>query len=115
MYDKEWVATLATYPDGSPKRQAYKGPLYIRYTNVSTGRSIVRNQSGRAWIDIKPDETQVWRVLGYLGAGIKAGTKGYAAGEWLFHGDFVLTVAVGSFKVKRIHGTVTNLCHALAG
>jgi hypothetical protein len=116
VYDKELFTTLATFPDGSPRRQEYKGPLYIRYTNVATGRSIVRNQSGKAWLDVKPDKTQVWRVYdGHFGAAVKAGTNGYPAGEWLFHGDFTLTfTAAGSIGVKLIHATATNLCRALA-
>jgi hypothetical protein len=116
VYDKEEVATLATFPDGSPEREEYRGPLYIRYTNVSTGKSIVRDQSGKAWVDIRSDKTQVWRVYdGHVGVGVKQGTVGFPAGEWLLHGDFRLTFnPTGTVKFDLIHATAVNLCHTLA-
>ena len=115
VYDKEEVATLATFPDGSPEREEYRGPLYIRYTNVSTGKSIVRDQSGKAWLDVRPDKTRVWRVYnGRISVGVKQGTNGFPAGEWLFHGDFRLTFKpTGAVEFDLIHTTAVNLCRSL--
>ena len=44
--DREWMRTPATYPDGSPKVQDFKGVLVIRYTNTSNHRSVVRDATG---------------------------------------------------------------------
>src|SRR5690242_9431998 len=43
--DNERMRTLAAYPDGSPRVQDFAGRLVIRFTNVGTGRSVVRDAS----------------------------------------------------------------------
>src|SRR5262245_27025190 len=46
--DNEWMRTPATYPDGSPRVQDFKGLLVIRYTNTSNHKTIVRDATGTA-------------------------------------------------------------------
>ena len=36
--DGEQERILATYPDGSPEVQEFRGPLYVSYTNQSSGK-----------------------------------------------------------------------------
>lgn len=45
--DQEQYRTLASYPDGSPKVQEFRGPLVVRYTNTSTNESVVRDRGQR--------------------------------------------------------------------
>jgi hypothetical protein len=51
----EFAKTVTTYPDGSPQTQLFKGPLFIRFTNAETGKSIDRNASGNAFENLGPD------------------------------------------------------------
>ena len=53
--DQEQYRTLASYPEGSPKVQEFRGPLVVRYTNTSTNESVVRDLSGYAWFRYRAD------------------------------------------------------------
>jgi hypothetical protein len=46
---EEFAKTVTTFPNGNPQTQLFKGPLFIRFTNAETGKSIDRNASGNAF------------------------------------------------------------------
>lgn len=49
MVYQEQYRTLASYPDGSPKVQEFRGPPVVRHTNTSTSESVVRDLSSYGW------------------------------------------------------------------
>ncbi len=115
VYDKEYYRTLSSYPDGSPKLQEFRGPLYFRYTNESTGKSVVRNLTGRAWFEYRPDGGLVVPWVGHGGITVHVGNQGYPAGEWVLNGGFTLIVKADHNRtIDQYWGTRENLCHTLA-
>jgi hypothetical protein len=113
--DEEEVRTDATYPDGSPKVQEYRGPLVIRFTNTSNGRSVVRDVSGYALLHFRKDGGSVWYFDGGGSVGVPIGNTAYPAGAYILHGRFVLTITAGNTRdFHHVHATVENLCTTLA-
>jgi hypothetical protein len=105
------MRTLASYPDGSPQEQEFVGPLVIKYSNLSTGTSVVRNLTGTGFFFFDPDGTIRGHGLGHIGIGIHAGNVSPPPGEYVLTGsfDFVLNPdGTRSFDVQG--GTVENLC-----
>jgi hypothetical protein len=113
--DQEEVRTDATYPDGSPKVQEYRGPLVIRFTNTSNGRSVVRDVSGYAALYFKQDGGSIWYFDGGGSIGVPIGNKAYPSGSYILQGTFVLTLAAdGTRDLHPVQATVENLCTTLA-
>jgi hypothetical protein len=113
--DEEQFRTLASYPNGDPKVQEFRGPLYYRYTNQSTGKSVVRDLSGYAFFRYGQDGTFDGLFLNNGGITVHQGNHGYPAGEWVFHGQFLVTDdGSGSRHIDTFHASAENLCHTLA-
>jgi hypothetical protein len=113
--DEEEVRTDATYPDGSPKIQEYRGPLVIRFTNTGNGRSVVRDVSGYARLHFGRDGGSVWHFDGGGSVGVPIGNTAYPAGSYILHGRFVLTIGPGNTRdLRHVRATVENLCTTLA-
>jgi hypothetical protein len=113
--DHELVRTLQTYPDGSPREQEFVGPLVIRYTNLSSGKSVERNLTGTGWWFFDQDGTIRGHGVGHLGIAIHAGNTSPPPGEYVLTGafDFILHPdGIRSFSIQG--GTVENLCQTLA-
>jgi len=114
--DGEQYRTLKYYPDGSPELQEYRGPLYARFTNEATGKSVTPNLSGYGWFHLA-DGTGAVRQALYLNNGgttIKVGNRGFPAGYWVEHGQILITDnGQGSKVIHVIHATLENLCQTL--
>ena len=117
--DDEYYRNVAFYSDGAAHTQLFRGALVIRWTNTETDESVVRDQSGRAFLEYR--HNGLLRTLtaqsGHFSARLTAGSspgKGmyYVGGAWSavdIHPDATRTLVLGP------HGTSENLCRTLAG
>jgi hypothetical protein len=71
--DQEQYRTLASYPDGSPKVQEFRGPLVVRYTNTSTNESVVRDLSGYGWFHYGEDGGNHAFIASHIGVTVPDG------------------------------------------
>ena len=75
--DRERIRTLSTFADGTPQRQEVAGPLIVRYTNMATGASALRNLTGDARFDHGADgSSTITLVGGHLAVGLAASDPG---------------------------------------
>jgi hypothetical protein len=118
LRDEELSRTLTTYPDGSIHLQEVIGPLVFRFTNTSTGRSVIRNLDGTGLFDRGADGTSfaLFLVKGHMGAGLGPNDPGgpallYFTGT----GHTVVQAADGSRTIIYGKGPVENVCKTLAG
>lgn len=113
--DQEQYRTLASYPNGSPRLQEFRGPLVIRYTNQATGESVVRDLSGYAWFHYGSDGSIDAFIASHIGVTVHVGNSGYPAGEWVITGRSEVTVSsAGAIDVRLINATAENLCQTLS-
>lgn len=113
--DQEQFRTLASYPDGSPRLQEFRGPLFIRYTNTSTGDSVVRDLSGYAWFHYGADGGIDALIASHIGLRVPVGNTGFPAGEWVISGRSEVTVSsTGTINVRLVHATTEDLCSTLS-
>lgn len=113
--DQEQYRTLATYPNGDPRLQEFRGPLVIRYTNQATGDSVVRDLSGYGWFHYGSDGSIDAFIASHIGVTVHVGNSGFPAGEWVITGRSEVTVSsAGAIDVRLIHATAENLCQTLA-
>jgi hypothetical protein len=117
LRDQEFFRDVSTYEDGTPRTQLWRGPLILRFTNKETGFSVVRNASGRAFMEYGPGETFQSLTIqsGHFVGSAKAGSvpaQGifYVAGKWSSmtrNDDGSSTIVLGP------NGTAENLCDTL--
>ena len=113
--DGEQVRTLKSYPDGSPEVQEFRGPLYVRYTNQSSGKSVVGNLSGYGWFTYEPDGSTAAYIQQHIGLTVKAGNIGWPAGEWVISGQANVTVSpAGQVSVRLDHAKADDICADLS-
>jgi hypothetical protein len=113
--DEEETRVDATYADGSTKVQEFRGPLVIRFTNTSTGESVVRDVSGYALLHFGQDGSSTWFFNGGGSIGVHAGNTTTPPGSYILQGTFVLEIAAdGTRTIRRVHATEENLCATLA-
>lgn len=113
--DEEEIRTDATFPDGSPRIQGFRGPLVIRFTNTSNGRSAVRDVSGYGRLRVLGDGGSVWFFDGGASIGVPIGNTAFPAGSYVVHGRFRLTIRPdGTRDLPHLHAHVENLCDTLA-
>jgi hypothetical protein len=119
IVDEVRTRVLATYPDGSIKREAYVGDLVVRITNTETGASVDVDLSGSAMVERRPGGTlttnSTWYVVGPAMFGFREGGGDHPRGLWVFDGLY--TVAFDANAVKTVtvyHGTERNVCDDLA-
>jgi hypothetical protein len=106
---------LAVFPDGRPRVQEVDGPPVVRYTDTDTGRSAVRDLTGRALVSYGANGG--FREIlesGHFAVGLAATDPGGP-------GFFVLTGSGAAVTVKpdgsrvltpgRMH--VENICSTL--
>ncbi|HEY7721535.1 MAG TPA: hypothetical protein VIB11_06825 [Pedococcus sp.] len=115
--DDEYYRNTELYPDGTVKTQRWRGPLVMRYTNVSTGASVVRDLSATATVHYRPDGSMASMVSehGAFGATMPAGSSP-ASGIYVLDGRGT-TLSLGadgtrSFTLGR-HGSAENICEAI--
>ena len=115
IQDATVARTDSTYPDGSPKVQEARGPLVIRFTNASTGRSVVRNLSGYALIRYLEDGGREYRFVGGGSVPVRVDSPGFPQGWYILHGRFtVVGGADGTRIFNNVHANVEDLCETLA-
>src|SRR5262245_11245321 len=113
--DDERIRTLASNPDGTPLEQMIVGALDIRFTNLDTGASVVRDLGGVGHLRFDPDGTLELEVTGPAGVTVRAGTPGVAPGEYAIVGHFLLVLHPdGSLEIPVRQGSMENLCETLA-
>jgi hypothetical protein len=111
----EQYRTTSSYPDGKPRVQEFRGPLFVRYTNASTGKSVVGNLSGYGWFYYQRDGGTVIYVPSHFGLSVPVGNKGFPAGEWIFNGHGMVVVSSsGDIHVVRFRATIENICQKLS-
>jgi hypothetical protein len=115
MTDQEQYRTLASYPNGNPRLQEFRGPLVIRYTNQATGASVVRDLSGYGWFHYGSDGSIDAFIASHIGVTVPVGNSGFPAGEWVMTGRSEVTVSTaGAINVRLINATAEDLCQTLA-
>src|SRR5215475_11786445 len=113
--DQEQDRTLASYPNGDPRLQEFRGPLVIRYTNQSTGDSVVRDLSGYGWFHYGSDGSIDALIASHIGVTVPVGNPGFPAGEWVVTGRSEVTLSSeGAINIRLINATAENLCQTLA-
>ena len=99
--DRERIRTTRTNADGTPAQQEVKGRLIVRYMNGATGESVVRDLTGAALFDIRPDgSSRITLLHGHLAVGLAATDAGGPA----FPSRRTLTLG---------RGEVENICTTL--
>jgi hypothetical protein len=99
-----------------PGRSEVKGLLVVRYTNVATGASVVRNLNGDALIDQRADGSisRITLVHGHLSVGLGASDPAGPAFLVLHGRDFVVDFAPdGTRTITFGTGDVENICQTL--
>jgi hypothetical protein len=113
--DGEQVRTLKSYPDGNPEVQEFRGPLYVRYTNQSSGKSVVGDLSGYGWFTYEPDGAVDVYAPQHLGWTVDVGNNGWPAGEWIFSGRTYLTTSpTGQVSIRLDNAKASNVCTDLS-
>lgn len=117
LRDREFYRNVNFWPHGAVRTQLYRGPLVFRWTDRATGRSVVRNQSGRAYVAYhrNGDFASLNALSGHFGAGFTLGShpsRGlfYLGGRWtsvVVDHDGTSTLTLGP------KGTAENLCRTL--
>ncbi|MFE0464812.1 hypothetical protein ACFW1A_36720 [Kitasatospora sp. NPDC058965] len=116
LVDGEETRTVSRHPDGSPATVLWRGPLILRYTNVDTGASVDRDQSGRATEYLRTDGSVLWDVPrnSHISARIHPGNPYHAVGDYLLSGGAVLLVHPDHQVEVLVQHRVENLCATLA-
>jgi len=113
--DEEQFRTLASYPNGDPRLQEFRGPLFVQYTNMSNGASVVRDLSGYGWFHYGSDGSIDAFIASHIGVTVAVGNAGFSAGEWVISGRSELTLSSsGTIGVRLIDATAENLCQTLS-
>ena len=117
LRDEEEYKDVALWSDGSVRTQLWRGALVIRWTNVDTGESVVRDQSARAVAEYGSDGAldSMTSMRGSFGAGLgEGGDPGKGAyivsGRWsgiVLEDDGTRAIVLGP------NGTLENLCETL--
>jgi hypothetical protein len=113
--DAEQVRVDARYPDGSVRVNEYKGTLVSDFTNVTTGKAVRRDLSGRAWVELRPDGAfKSFTGVGPFSLGFRA-VDDYPQGYYRLAGVHSVTFdADGTRHLAVDGGTEENLCATLA-
>lgn len=113
LFDREYVRTTRTWPDGSPRTQEYAGPLVVRVTNTSAGRSVRRDLSGRAVVQHARDGSSTYVLQGPVAVGFHPGDS-LPPGYVVLRGEHTVRFAAdGTRTVTVDRGTEENLCETL--
>jgi hypothetical protein len=118
IVDEVRTRVLATYPDGSTKRQAFVGDLIGRFTNTDTGAFVDVDLGGSAVVAIQPGGTlttnSTWHAVGPALYGFREGGGNRPRGLWVFDGVYTVAFDANSFRTVTIyHGSERNICAEL--
>lgn len=114
LADEERIATLATFPDGSPRVQVIKGDLRMRFTNTSTKARTEEDLNGVGVIEYAADGGETFRAFGPGAVVFRPGDR-YRAGFWILDGYHEVYTAPGfAYREMRVDGGgERNVCDAL--
>lgn len=102
---------VATYPDGSPRRQLAVGALFLRVSDVDTGANTVVNASGSAVINYGTDGSMLWHVVGPVIARIPDGGGNLPRGLYTISGVYTVAFSPTGYKtITLVHGSIHDLC-----
>ncbi len=117
LRDEEEYRTTSTWPDGTPRTQLFRGALVERYTNLSTGASVVRDLSATAVFAYRPDGSpeSLTSLHGAFGTTMPPGSRpdtglyvlGGRGTRVVFETDGTRTFTLGR------HGTAEDVCEAI--
>ncbi|HLX49632.1 MAG TPA: hypothetical protein VKS82_14990 [Streptosporangiaceae bacterium] len=111
----EQYRTLSSYPNGNPRLQEFRGPLFARYTNTSTGKSVVGNLSGYGWFYYPASGGLDVYIPNHIDVTVPVGNRGFPAGEWIVSGrSLVIIDSTGAINIVLIHATTENICRTLS-
>lgn len=115
--DEEETRIDAALPDGSPAVQEFRGPLTMRFTNTSTGKSVVRDVSGYGRIHFFADGSSKGYFPEAVSVRFPIGNRSYPTGYYVVHG--LVRVAIAADGDRRFvggtrHATLEDLCTTLA-
>jgi hypothetical protein len=111
IVDEVRKLTLATYPDGSPKRELFTGALIDRVTNLETGATSTADASGTALVDYRTDGSMTWYVTGPVLIGVRENGGSLPKGLWIVDGQYTVEFTPASEKIITMrHGTTHNVC-----
>jgi hypothetical protein len=115
LVDQEETKTVSRYPDGTPAKVLWRGPLILRYTNLDTGAHVDRDQSGRATEYRRPDGSVLWEIprTSHISARIHPGNPYHPVGDYLLSGGAVLLVHPDHQVEILVQHQVENLCDTL--
>ena len=102
---------LETYPDGSPKREAYTGDLVMRITNLDSGAHTDVDASGDAVIEYREDGSMIWYVKGPVLVGIGENGGNLPRGIWRLDGVYTVEFSSTGYRtVTMARGTTHDVC-----
>ena len=117
LRDREEFKDVAFWPDGTVRTQLWRGTLVLRWSNVGTGESVVRDQSASAVAEYGSDGAldKMTSTGGAFSAGVREGGwpgKGVYVidGKWT---SIVIEDDGNSAITLGPRGTLENLCETL--
>jgi hypothetical protein len=112
--DEEEIATLATFPDGSPRQQVIRGDLRVRYTNLDTGAAVERDLDGVGLLTYDTDGGSTFRLFGRAAVGFRPGDP-YPPGFYALDGYHVIYTAPDrAYREMKVDaGTEHDICDDL--
>ncbi|MBM6401299.1 hypothetical protein [Phycicoccus sonneratiae] len=117
LIDEEEYRTTSTWPDGTPRTQLFRGALVERYTNLTSGASVVRDLSATAVFAYRRDGSpaSLTSLHGAFGTTMPPGSTP-DTGLYVLGGTgttvFFRTDDTRAF-VLGPHGTAEDVCDAL--
>jgi hypothetical protein len=111
VVDHVVTKVLESYPDGTIKRDAFKGALIVRVTNTLNGHYYDADASGSAVVDHATDGKQTWYVAGPVLAGFRDGAGNLPRGLYVIDGLYRLVItADGHLTLTIARGQTDNVC-----
>ncbi|MGW5424433.1 hypothetical protein [Streptomyces sp. NPDC003943] len=106
--------TVGVQADGT-KVVEYKGDLVVRVLNSATGATYDADAGGRALVEIHPDHSQTWYVVGPILAGFAEGGGNVPRGLYTVDGAYTLEVSPTGYKTLTfLHGSTDSLCEKVS-
>ncbi|WIN00376.1 hypothetical protein ACTOB_004077 [Actinoplanes oblitus] len=114
VVDEVVTRVLQRYPDGSIRRDAYRGDLVVRVTNTETGAAYDADVSGSAVVDHGADGSQTWYVAGPVLLRVREGQGNIPRGLWIVDGVYRLRISPTGYRtLTMVTGTLDNVCDHL--
>lgn len=106
---------LDRYASGAPRTMEFTGLLLIDVTNLSTGETVRRDVSGRAYVTFREDGSfETYEMQGPIGLGWPQ-DDGYERGFYVVHGHHVIAWDESGHRTAVVDdGIEENLCATLA-